>query len=569
MNLQQKRDKKFWLENISDLFSNTQIIPVPEMSLEEQLNALTRFVIIIFLCMIIFGNLKMSFIFLILSLLFIIILYYIQKNTMRNKENYEYNPETKTAPKNIPINHLSNSCNDNSNCLSTNTVFLPTDMNAITQDYLRCKNKTRQPQCNDESIISFGKDYVSDNQKLVGKANPKTLIPPIITPPLADLDYWRANNLINHSHINTESQHDEYLSGYQISNCCDNSTKKQYSNYIDQNQHIENYKPLYEGITDKNHPVRHSCSQMKPGLKIPIKDPILMSSSSNITIKEDYSGREQLPPNPSSVCIQSPIISSTKPNAHFSRERYNESYNGNDTDIIEPFEYPHVLPNESGWVNTSCGYNSNQIFDSNLPSNLQVGNCELTPQMKEYNKNLFTQYVQPDIFTHNEIIEPINSNIGISFTQQFEPKTFSRDENGLNYTEHDPRVFSKESKKYLDTGMTEYNIYDPRFSGYGTSYRAYTDKNLGQTKFYYDDVNSIRMPNYIARSNIDFAKYADTYGPLSDENKNGNTHTNNIRCLAQDSFLQSSIQQRESLSESLMRKRNSELWQLRKYPMRT
>ena len=304
---------------------------------------------------------------------------------------------------------------------------------------------------------------------------------------------------------------------------------------------------------------------MKKGIKIPIKSPTLVTTSSQKAfdnqIIENYCGREQLPPNPNPVAIQSPIISTTNPNTRFNREKSNN--------IIEPFEYPHALPNESGSVNTSCGYNSNQIFDSNLPSNLQVGNCELTSKMKDYNKNLFTQYIQPDIFTRNEIIEPINSNIGISFTQQFEPKTSVRDEKGLTYIEHDPLVFSKEDKEELDIGITEYNIYDPRFTGYGTSYRSYTDKNLGQTKFYYDDINAIRMPNYITRSNIDFAKYADTYSPLSDQNKYGNIHTNNIRALAQDSFVRSSIEQRESLSESLMRKRNAELWQTRKYPMRT
>ena len=174
-----------------------------------------------------------------------------------------------------------------------------------------------------------------------------------------------------------------------------------------------------------------------------------------------------------------------------------------------------------------------------------------------------------DIFTYNEIIEPINSNIGISFNQQFNPLTSFADKHGVNYIEHDPLSFSKESKKEHVETAAEYNMYDPRFTGYGTSYRSYNDNNLGQTKFYYDDVNSIRMPNYITRTNIDFALYADSYGPLSDKNKNGNINTHNIRQLAQDSFLNANIEQRESLSESLMRKRNSELWQLRKYPIRT
>ena len=114
--------------------------------------------------------------------------------------------------------------------------------------------------------------------------------------------------------------------------------------------------------------------------------------------------------------------------------------------------------------------------------------------------------------------------------------------------------------------VTEADVYDPRLTGYGTSYRSYEDPLLGQTKFYYDDIDAIRMPNYIVRSNIDFAKYADKYGPLQTYNQYGNENTNKIRALAQDTFLRSSLQQRTELQERLMRKRNSEMWQLRKFP---
>jgi len=189
--------------------------------------------------------------------------------------------------------------------------------------------------------------------------------------------------------------------------------------------------------------------------------------------------------------------------------------------------------------------------------------------MKQYNKNLFTQNIQPDIYTRNEIIEPINSNIGISFTQQFEPLTSTKYGKDLSYIEHDPRLYQQQPPKKVEPTVTEHNVYDPRFSGYGSYKRAYPDKNLGQTKFFYDDINAIRMPNYLSRSNIDFAKYADSYGPLTDDNRYGNKNTQNIRELAQKSFLDSSIEQRESLSESLMRKRNNEMWQVRQYPKRT
>ena len=246
--------------------------------------------------------------------------------------------------------------------------------------------------------------------------------------------------------------------------------------------------------------------------------------------------------------------------------------------FIENYEFPYdknlpnvnlsnqtIRINQYGLVNTERGYNPNQL-QSNLPSNLPVGNCEKEHEFNQYNNNLFTQNIQPDIFTKSEIIEPINSNIGISYTQQFKPTTYSIDKNGLMFTEHDPLLYNPPQLPHNDVRITESDVYDPRFYGYGTSYRSYIEEVTGQPRFYYDDINSIRMPNYISRSNIDFANYADTYGPLNNLNKNGNPNTNQIRDLAQNSFLNSSLQHRTELQERLMRKRNNELWQLRKYP---
>ena len=136
----------------------------------------------------------------------------------------------------------------------------------------------------------------------------------------------------------------------------------------------------------------------------------------------------------------------------------------------------------------------------------------------------------------------------------------------VNYTQHDPNIIEPLYTPPEAPTINESNVYDPRFSGYGTSYRAYTDDNIGQTRFYYDDVDAIRMPNYIVRSNIDFAPFADSYGPIPGGDEFGNKNNPDIRALANDAFLQSAITQRTSLQESLMRKRNSEMWQLRKAP---
>ena len=248
----------------------------------------------------------------------------------------------------------------------------------------------------------------------------------------------------------------------------------------------------------------------------------------------------------------------------------NPTNNNLHTPMMEP--YLKVIPNESGWVNTACGYNPQQLATAGLPTNLASGNCEQNPVFKEYNQNLFTQTIQPGVFSRNEIIEPINSNIGISFQQQFNPTTVQvNPENGnVLYTEHDPRLFQLPPEKECETTKsiaTAANVYDPRFTGYGTSYRSYTEPVTGQTRFYYNDVDSIRMPNYIVRSNIDHEPYADQYGPIQAGNEFGNKYNSDIRALANNSFLEATLQHRTELQERLMRKINANAWQQRQAPI--
>jgi hypothetical protein len=458
------------------------------------------------------------------------------------------------------------------NSNNTNSVFVPHGTSTKSKDV-----KSLKPQhmrfCNDTQPIGANNpNYISANQRLAGPANPKTHIKPVIAPPCADIDFWRSNNLINHSHINTESQTDTYLSGYEVSNFCDNiDACIGPSDMVKDN--IEGFeKPTYIGFSDKKYPVPGQFNPLKNNTHIKSPTPSTnieryAAVRENKLISDGYEGYS------CNGVTKSPNL--TQHLQHVDRQIVSPTpvTTRNSTNFNENFEIPfiRVRDNESGLVNTSCGYNPEQVIKSNLPSNMEAGNCEKSEEMKQYNKNLFTQTLQPGIYTHNEIIEPINANIGISFTQQFEPKTSKRDEYGnLIYTEHDPRIYNPEiTQPGPDMSVTESNVYDPRFSGYGTSYRAYNEKTTGQTRFYYDDIDSVRMPNYISRSNIDFAKYADSYGSLHDNTKNGNQYNRNIRELAQESFLNSSLQQRNELSERLMRKRNGELWQLRKYPMRT
>jgi len=474
-----KNTNKFWLEDISQLF----YIPFVNITIEQTFNSISRFIIIIFIILFIFNN-KYNFLFLFFSLLLIINIYYIQRNTMQ--EQYQMNLNTQSS------NRL----------------------------------------CNKNTQFNHTPSYMSHNQKLVGNPNPKTLIQPVVTPPISDLEYWKNNNVTIHSAINEPSQIDVYRSGYYVDNECSNEDNVEYSlcNSINNSNNFctSNIK---QNNCDSNNSLREE------NMSFPYQ------KEENENVKENMSFPYQKEEN-----------ENVKENMSFPYQKQK---------IRDEYNLDHI--------NSICGYNQTQSDKYNLPSNFKTTSCHNNENLKEYNRNLFTQNIQEDIFTQNDINEPINSNIGISFNQQFNPTTFVQDKNAnIHIRQHDPCTFSELPFEENDTDEIDTtNVYDPRHTGYGTSYRAYTDENTGQTRFYYDDVNAIRMPNYLSRSNIDFANYADSYGPIKQNNNFGNKNHVNIRQLANDSFTNSVIQHRTELSERLMRKRNSEMWQRRMFPIST
>lgn len=213
-------------------------------------------------------------------------------------------------------------------------------------------------------------------------------------------------------------------------------------------------------------------------------------------------------------------------------------------------------------LNVACGYDPKQV-DSGLPINYSAGQAESNPVFNTFNSNLYTQNIGSSVYYKNEVNEPIGASIGISLTPQI----------GKTRLQHDPQLIYTEGIEQgqpiepYTSGITESDIYDPRFSGYGTSYRSYIDRTTGQPRFMYDDVNSVRMPNYLVRSKIDTQPAADHYGTIPVGNERGNPLTGNMHEIANQSYTDSVIEHRTSMMESLMRKRNSEMWQLRKAPL--
>ena len=222
-----------------------------------------------------------------------------------------------------------------------------------------------------------------------------------------------------------------------------------------------------------------------------------------------------------------------------------------------------------GDVNTSCEYNPKQMLEHNIPSNVPVGTCQKQPEFDCYNKNLFTQIIQPGVYARSEVVEPTNWNIGISWDQQFEPVTCEVDCNGGHtYVSHDPRVIDLKApqEKSIETYIpkaTPDNVYDPRLTGYGTSYRSYIDPLTGRPKFYYDDVDVVRQPNYIVRSKIDHLPWADSYGPMKTTEDIIST-TDASRAFANVAWTRNSVSFRDSLMERYMRKYNQQIAPQRK-----
>jgi hypothetical protein len=476
---------QFWLENITELFHNIhQITPNCATSLESQMNAVTRGVILVWIILITF-NYKNSELFLILSIFFIIILYYTQRNMM--KENY------------LPLDEWKNIPHGNK---------------------LKITTPEKYRFCMGEVPINYDNTFCSNNQKLAGAPNPKTFaVTPVIPPPYA-WDYW-SEDFIVPSHINDSTHTELYQSGYVGDSCCGNT-----GNLIATPvPNTQTEQPRYNQMWDNG----------------------------------KFYGNGN---------IIEPFTKNTG-----TRKQTVEKYNGLSPTVLQPPTEQHTYIKETPSPGDimSCGsYNPDQMLKHNLPSNLQTGQCQQEDVFNEYNKNMFTQIINPDsLYARSEVIEPIQSNIGISWDQQFQPVTCDTNKDGsTTFVTHDPRIVPPSSDLVMPTPKLKpdaSNVYDPRYGGYGTSYRSYIDTLTGQPRFYYDDIDSVRKPNYLIRSNIDDAPWAHQYGPI-DQSKENNDRT---RALAQDKFMRDTTQQRTELQERLLRNYNTKIGnQRRMAPLR-
>ena len=184
--------------------------------------------------------------------------------------------------------------------------------------------------------------------------------------------------------------------------------------------------------------------------------------------------------------------------------------------------------------------------------------CDRRPY-ESYKDDVLTQTIQPGVYQKSLVGEPINSLIGVSYQQQFLPTVVQQTPDDIKFTQV-PSI-----SNYPLSNQNYSNVYDPRFTGYGASDRMYIEPMTGQARFFYRDIDAIKMPNYITRNKIDNLPWAPTYGPDVPPMQWYDQH----RQMANNAYHDSALAFRTEMQERLMRKRNAEMWQRRVAPIYT
>lgn len=540
-------NERFWLEDPKYLFTKLKIIPKDNMTLETQMNSLSRLVIFIFLILYLLQY-KQAVLFLLLSLFFIIILYYLQKSKMTTRENFL--DDMRTVKKQVYKDPIVNNVNNINTPKNLDYIYKTEKLynDFVNQDRYAINKfpSYYNQQIEKEFIIEPDQSFVSSNQNLVGGANPKTKIRPVVAPPSHDWEHWRANDFVFPNAMNERSVQDYYSSGY----------------YVDESIQCPKKKDRLMVQTKENYTVPKPVNTRKEN----IKENYNFNNSSRSNNYFPISGSQDAnePPSPKSckTCKGGPY------DLQPSSEKLFKMENGDFKKFDKNSSFDIDNKRSPGDIDDACGYDQSNLY-YDLPSNYSSTNCQRRNDLKELNGQVFTSTVVPSVYYKNQIIEPISSNIGISFTQQIPPRKISYDKDGNKiYTAMDPRLYSPDLNDPVEEDFnvtSNYDVTDPRTNGYGTSYRSYIDKLTGQPRFYYDDVESVRRPNYIIRSDVDFLKTADSYGPIKDDNDEIDV-AENMRKNAEYAYLDNTIDFRNDMMVRLMRKRNAELWQVRMAP---
>lgn len=500
---------RFWLENIPDLFTCPSLVPVRSDTLEDQMNAMCRLVILAFiLCCL--CDVYVDYRFLVGALFLIIVAYYALHSFQRTcKETYGL-VDTVVEP--VPPVAWNTGTNDFVFTEGQDNVRAPCGPG----DPEACFTVPRFPV--NPQLVDTGQsqawcpqdrpldEIFSTNQSLVGPPNPKTLMRPVIPTPVYDTEAWKPNDFIIPSGINDQKRQELFDNGYMV---------------------VENVSYIP--------PVHHTGGQREN-----YAEPLRQASS-----LQEY-GDSALPP--SRVPVEHVEVET--------EERYEPTRDASNP--YQTFSYPAI--------DGGCGYDPINL-DYHLPINYKADECQKTKLMREYNKNLFSIPLQPGLYTESQVNQPYasQSNLGISMPQPLLPTALARRDGYDTFVELAKPLPAQYAPfpKIDEPLRTE--VYDPRLTGYGTSYRSYYEPVTGQTRFYYDDVDQQTRYNYLTRNNVDFANFGTSVGPINDRSLQGQS----LYSYADQTYLDSQVTFRNEMQQRLMHKNSNREWQQRIAPIST
>uniref|UniRef100_A0A6C0K731 Minor capsid protein P9 transmembrane helices domain-containing protein n=1 Tax=viral metagenome TaxID=1070528 RepID=A0A6C0K731_9ZZZZ len=569
---------KFWVEDISYLFHSFYLVPTRSMGLEEQMNCITRIVLLIFLIML-FANISYDVLFLAVSVLLIIGAYYLIKAMPSKKENFiEYYGKVDTVLEPVPPTAWNQGTNEfefspltgspTAPCRTTPLPVYPAMTFNVLEDNPQIMDpQTSLPYMNQNIPIeaSYGQ-----NQSYAGPPNPRTLVQPIIPNPIFDFGSWQPNDFIVPSGINDQKRVEFWQNGYVVSS-----------------QETPPVPPIREMYAKYDYePEKPEFGQPYPSSQ---KGPLSARQEAHNRVRQEFRGyqdhrvphfqeqqrRPPPPPPPPRYPQHQHPQHPQHPQRTIREDYYSPDEQQYNNYAVRSNYYNQTLYNQTKpdpYVDRQCGYDPDNLRYE-LPVNYRADACQKTPSMTEYNKNLFSIPLQPGVYTQSQVNQPYASmsNLGISMNQPFLPTTSSFDDKTqvFKYVEHDPATVKPvpvEPYNSQNFGAPLRNeIYDPRLTGYGTSYRSYIEPLTGQPRFYYDDIDQQTQPNYITRNNLDIYGGLPTIGAANQKVLEGDA----LRTYTNQNYTDNQIQYRTELQQRLMHKNSNREWQQRIAPITT
>ena len=573
-------DRRFWLENPPNLLCDYTLLPTDSMSPGSKLNAITRLAIFLTLYLHL-TNSKFVWVFLILSLIAIVCLYYYQRETMKTVEPFQFTNQSYSrrayAPgpteaqataimldSMVPAAMESSVIGPNPMKVRNETIKMLDEVNA------NALTKPFNDACTWESMPAGTAGYQSRFENMYKGSDPRTLVPPNITPRLWDNDAWDRGDLYQPSYLNTKRAFDMINSGYlpEDDPGCGYLTAKTYippdtdyryplvHEFSDQD-HMYSYKTL--GDLGKIQTIKPRTLTLDNTIS---KDQDVQKSLENKAMTvETYKKKEGC-----NTCAQ-PVVENFQPNtyqtASMNSKKAPNSMASYDT------SYPaNVGSVYSGDLLARCGYDRDNLL-YNVPVNTSVGACDQRPEMASYNEALYSIAVQPDVYYRSQIQEPIGSNIGISFNQTLPITTQVMTRDGsTTLTNMDPRTFKvvDESIPRHDEMIDVSEIYDTRDTGYGPAYRGYIHELTGQPRWYYKDIDDVQRNSYISFNEIDILEKADKRGIIADADEIRQRAGGFIQYVDNE-FIERTNNQRIQMQQTFADKGRDPTVQLRKAPI--